>query len=251
MLRGIYAAAAGMINQRERLDVISNNLANISTTAYKRSQPVSRGFYQIFAEEVVRFPSLRGSQAVPGGGSTLDATADDFSPGPLVDTGNPLDVAIDGPGFFVVRAPAGERYTRAGNFSLNPEGQLVTQNGEPVLGEQGAIIIQGDSVAISPNGDVIIDSVAAERIRIVDFPQPYKLTRLGQNQFGADEETTRMREPVETPSLRVSALEHANVNPIAELVAMMDASRSYEAHQRIIIGMNESLDTAVNEIARS
>ena len=145
MLRGIYAAAAGMINQRERLDVISNNLANISTTAYKRSQPVSRGFYQIFAEEVVRFPSLRGSQAVPGGGSTLDATADDFSPGPLVDTGNPLDVAIDGPGFFVVRAPAGERYTRAGNFSLNPEGQLVTQNGEPVLGEQGAILIDRNS----------------------------------------------------------------------------------------------------------
>jgi flagellar basal-body rod protein FlgG len=251
MLRGVYAAASGMITQRERLDVISNNLANISTTAFKRSQPVSRGFHQIFAEEVVRFPSLRGSRGAPGGGSALDATADDFSPGPIVDTGNPLDVAINGPGFFVVRTPAGERYTRAGNFTLDPDGQLVTPNGEPVLGEQGPIIIQGDSVAFSPNGDVIVDGIASERIRIVDFPQPYKLTRFGRNQYGADEETTRLREPVAAPNLRVSAREHANVNPIAELVAMMDASRSYEAHQRVIIGMNESLDAAVNEIARS
>jgi flagellar basal-body rod protein FlgG len=251
MLRGVYAAATGMINQRERLDVISNNLANISTTAFKRSQPVSRGFYQIFAEEVGRFPSLRGSREVPGGGAALDATAKDFSPGPIVDTGNPLDLAIDGPGFFVVRTPAGERYTRAGSFSLNPEGLLVTPDGEPVLGEQGPIVIQGESVAISPDGSVIIDGEPSEQIRVVDFPQPHRLTRYGRNQFGADEETAATREPVATPSLRVSALEHANVNPIAELVAMMDASRSYEAHQRVIIAMNESLDAAVNEIART
>lgn len=251
MLRGMYAAAAGMINERERLDVISNNLANISTTAFKRSQPLCRGFYQIFAEEVGRFPSVRGSREVPGGGSALDATAKDFSPGPIVDTGNPLDVAIDGPGFFVVRTPAGERYTRAGNFSLNPDGLLVTPNGEAVLGEQGAIVIQGDSVTISPDGTVIIDGVPSGQIRVVDFPQPQRLTQYGRNEFGADAATTRMREVVATPSLRVGALEHSNVNPISELAAMMEASRSYEAHQRVIIAMNDSLDAAVNDIART
>ena len=251
MLSGVYAAAAGMINQRERLDVISNNLANISTTAFKRSQAVSRGFYQGFAEAVGRFPSPRGSQEVPGGGSVMDATAYDFSPGAIIDSGNPLDVAIDGPGFFVVRTPAGDRYTRAGNFSIDSEGRLVTPGGEAVLGEQGPILIQGSSATISPGGDVVVDGAPVERLRIVDFPRPYRLTRHGHNQFAADERIAGTLKPVETPNLKAGALEHSNVNPIAELVTMMDAARSYEAHQRIIVLFNESLDAAVNDIART
>lgn len=251
MIRGVYAAAAGMITQRERLDVIANNVANINTTAFKRSQPISRGFYQIFSEEIGRFPSQRGSAEIPAGGSALDETSEDFSPGAIVETGNPLDVAIAGPGFFVVGVAAGERYTRAGNFSMNSEGWLVTQNGDPVLGKQGPIITHGDSVSISPSGDVIVDGTPAERIRIVDFPGPYQLIRYGRNLYGADEETSRMSAPVAAPNLRAGALEQSNVNPIAELTAMMAASRSYEAHQRIIIAFNESLDAAVNEIARS
>lgn len=251
MLRGIYAAAAGMINQRERLDVVSNNVANINTTAFKRSQHVSRGFYQVFAEEVGRFPSRRGSREIPGGGTMMDATAYDFSPGAIIESGNPLDVAIDGPGFFVVRTPAGDRYTRAGNFSVDSGGRLVTPGGETVLGEKGPILIQGSSVTISSGGDVVVDGAPVERLRVVDFPQPYKLTRHGHNQFAADERVAGTLKPVETPNLKAGALEHSNVNPIAELVAMMDAARSYEAQQRIILLFNQSLDAAVNDIART
>lgn len=251
MLKGVYAAAAGMINQRERLDVISNNVANISTTAFKRSEPISRGFYQVFAEEIGRFPSRRGSREIPGGGSALDTAAADFSPGPIVESGNPLDVAIDGPGFFVVRSPAGERYTRAGAFSIDSEGQLVTSGGESVLGEQGPILIQGSNVFISPGGDIVVDDIPADRLRIVDFPEPHRLTRHGHNQFIADEQTILTRRTIDTPTLKAGALERSNVNPIAELVSMMDAARSYEAHQRIIVAFNESLDAAVNDIARA
>ncbi len=248
MIRGVYAAATGMITQRERLDAIANNVANISTTAFKRLQPISRGFYQVFSEEVGRFASPRGSADIPGGGSALDATAEDFSPGAIVDTGNPLDVAIDGTGFFVVRTPIGERYTRAGDFSLNSEGQLVTQDGDPVLGQGGPIITRGSSVTISPVGDVIVDGNPAERLRIVDFAQPYKLIRHGRNLYSPVAETNGA--PVETPNLRSGALERSNVNPIEEITAMIDASRTYEAQQRIIITLNESLDAAVNDIAR-
>lgn len=251
MLRGIYAAAAGMISQRERLDVVANNLANVNTTAFKRSQPISRGFYQVFAEEIDRFPSLRGSSMIPGGGSALDATAEDFSSGSIIDTGNPLDVAIDGPGFFVIRTPAGERYTRAGSFTLNSNGQIVTRDGYPVLGQQGAIVTRGETVTISPGGDVMVDGDPAERLRIVDFPKPYKLSRYGRDLYGAAEEVRAAAAPVATPSLRAGALERSNVNTIEELAAMMDAARSYEAHQRVIIAFNESLDAAVNEIART
>jgi flagellar basal-body rod protein FlgG len=240
-----------MITQRGRLDVIANNIANVSTTGFKRAEPVSRGFYQIFAQEIERAPARRGSAGIPGGGAALDVTAEDFSPGPVIDTGNPLDIAIDGPGFFVIDTPQGERYTRAGNFSLNAAGQLVTQNGYPVLGEQGPIIIQGENVQLSATGEVQVDGVVIDRLRTVDFFQPYTLTKYGRSLYGADEETrqTRMR-PFE-PNLRVGALEHSNVNPITELTLLMNTARSYEAHQRVIAAFDRILDAAVNEIART
>ncbi len=251
MLRGIYAAASGMITQRERLDVVANNLANIGTTGFKRARPVSRGFYQVFAREIGRSPSQRGSADIPGGGSALDETSDDFSPGSIIETGNPLDAAIEGPGFFVIRTPAGDRYTRDGGFTLSSDGRIVTKNGNPVLGEQGPIITGAGVVTISPSGDVMVDNVPAERIRVVNFPKPYKLSRYGHNLYGATDEIRRTATPVENPSIRAGALERSNVNPIEELVSLMDAERTYEAHQRIIVGLNESLDAAVNEIARA
>ena len=250
MLPGLYAAAAGMIAQRERLDVIANNTANLSTTGFKRADPISRGFYQVFADEIARFPALRGSAEIPGGGSSLDLTSEDFSPGPIIDTGNPFDVAIDGSGFFVVRSPTGERYTRAGNFTLDPEGKLVTQNGYPVLGQGGPIITAGENVQISQDGDVLVDGVPAERILLVDFPRPYELLKHGRNLYGIPEYMSRTRAPAADSHLRVGALEYSNVNPINELTLMMDASRAYETHQRVIQAFDETLNAAVNEIAR-
>ena len=242
MLPGVYAAAAGMITQRERLDVIANNLANVSTAAFKRAEPISRGFYQVFAEEIARFPGIRGSRDVPGGGSMLDVTNDDFSPGPVVDTGNPLDVALEGSGFFVIDTPQGERYTRAGNFSLNSFGQLVTQSGHSVLGQRGPILAQGESVQISPNGDVLVDGNAVDRILLVDFFRPYKLTKYGQNLYGVSEEVRQTQSTTVEMNVRVGALEQSNVNPITELTLLMDTARSYEAHQRVIAAFYELLE---------
>ena len=250
MLRGIYAAAAGMITQRERLDVIANNTANISTVGFKRAEPISRGFYQVFADEITRFPAERGSAEIPGGGTALDATSEDFSPGPVVQTGNPFDLAIDGPGFFVVRTPAGERYTRAGNFTLDSEGKLVNQNGYPVLGQAGPVITTGETVLISQDGDVIVDGVPAERLLLVDFRRPYELTKYGRNLYGVADELLRTRAPAAESRLRVGSLEHSNVNPITELALMMDAARAYETHQRVVQAFDETLDAAVNRIAR-
>jgi flagellar basal-body rod protein FlgG len=251
MLQGLYAAASGMIAQRERLDVVANNLANIPTTGFKKADPVSRGFYQVFAEQIGRFPSPRGAADVPGGGAAIDATSEDFSPGSIVDTGNALDVAIDGSGFFVVQTPSGERYTRAGSFALDQQDQLVTPNGFPVLGLGGPIIISGDNMSISSDGTVTIDGVAAEQIRIVDFPEPALLTKYRQTLYGATDDVRRTATTVLTPDLRAGALEQSNVNPIAELVALMDASRTYESQQRVITAFDETLDSAVNQIART
>ncbi len=251
MLRGMYAAASGMIGQRERLDVVADNLANVATVAFKRSESTTRGFYQVFAREIARFPSARGSVKIPGGGSALDAAVDDFSTGSIIETGNPLNAAIDGSGFFVVDTPAGERYTRAGNFSLSPEGRLITQDGYSVLGQRGPIVVRGGSIQLSPVGDVVVDGLPAERLLVVDFPAPYRLSKYGHNLYGATDDVRLQRSSVQSPGLRVAALEQSNVNPIAELVSLMDAARTYEADQRIIQALDESLNAAVNQIARA
>ncbi len=251
MLRGIYAAASGMVTQRERLDVIANNLANTSTTAFKRAEPIARGFRQVFAEEIGRFAGVPASLAIPGGGSALDATTEDFSPGPVVDTGNPLDVAIDGDGFFVIGTQNGQRYTRAGNFSLNPEGQLVNQNGQPVWGRGGPVFVRGETIQISANGDVVVDGATVDRLWIVDFPRPYLLTKCGQNLYATTEDSLRTNPISVETNVRAGALERSNVNPITELTLLMETARSYEAHQRVVGAFDELLDSAVNDIART
>jgi flagellar basal-body rod protein FlgF len=250
MLRGIYTSASGMIAQGRRVDVISQNIANVSTTGFKRSEPATEGFYQVFAQEVMRSPTMRGSQLIPGGGSALAATVEDFSPGPIIESGNPLDVAIEGPGFFVVRTPLGDRYTRAGNFSINSDGQLVTSDGYPVLGLQGPILVQGENVRITANGDVLVNGIPAETFALVDFPKPYPLIPFGNTLFGATEAGARSAFAVPEPRLRVAALEGSNVNAISELTALMMAARSFETSQRIVQAFDESLDAAVNRIAR-
>ncbi|GAB4349025.1 MAG: flagellar basal-body rod protein FlgF [Candidatus Abyssubacteria bacterium] len=251
MLKGIYAAASGMITQRERLDAVANNVANVSTVGFKRTIPVSRGFYQVFAREITRFPAQRGSAEIPGGGAALDATALDFSPGAIIESGNPFDVALDGSGFFVVLTPAGERYTRAGNFTLDAEGRLVTQNGHPVMGREGPIVARGEDVRISSDGQVMVNGAPVEQLLVVDFPRPHRLTEYGENYYAAPAEVRQTRTVVEQVQLRVGALERSNVNPIVELINLMDAARSYESQQRVIQAFDQSLDAAVNEIARA
>jgi flagellar basal-body rod protein FlgG len=238
-----------MIAQGRRVDVISNNIANVNTAGFKRSDPLIRGFHQVFSEEIMRNPAARGSQRVAGGGSALDATTEDYSPGPIIESGNPLDVAIDGPGFFVIRTPLGDRYTRAGDFSLNSWGQLVTKEGYPVLGRQGPITLRGEDVRISANGDVLVDDIPAETIAVVDFPKPYPLVPFGNSLFGATD-GGRSAVPVQEPLLRVASFEGSNVNPISELAALMTAARSFETNQRIVQALDESLNAAVNRIAR-
>jgi flagellar basal-body rod protein FlgG len=250
MLRGIYTSASGMIAQGRRVDIISNNLANVATTSFKRSEPAIRGFHQLFSKESQRHPAARGTDQVPGGGSAVDATMEDFSPGPIIDTGNPLDVAIDGSGYFVVQTPFGNRYTRAGNFSLNSLGHLVTAEGYPVLGQEGPIMVQGENVKIAANGDVLVNGIPAETIALVDFPKPYPLVPYGKSLYGATEAGARAVVPAPETHLRVGALEGSNVNPISELVSLMSAARSFETSQRAVQALDESLDAAVNRIAR-
>ena len=171
MDRGVYAAASGGLLQARRLQLVANNLANVSTVGFKAERLVSRQqeFADTLASSIAQnAPHAKGDQQRTPGVVDIDSVTD-FSPGPVTTTGNPLNVALNNKNqFFVVNTPDGERYTRAGNFTLNAQGTLVTPDGQPVLGEGGPITIQGGSNAtISGNGTVSLNGASVGRLRVV------------------------------------------------------------------------------------
>ena len=128
MISGLYAAANGMISMEDRQAIIANNIANAATPGFRRQEGVLKGFYEVLLGELGSAQRYDQSTS-PGGGITLDQSFTDLAGGPIGTTGNPLDVAIAGPGYFVVETPAGQRFTRNGRFTVDAEGELATSDG--------------------------------------------------------------------------------------------------------------------------
>ncbi|KPK90182.1 hypothetical protein AMJ80_08790, partial [bacterium SM23_31] len=182
MIRGIYTNAAAMNSQLLKQEVTANNLANANTTGFKK-EGVFRKYLidlnTILQEYATDFKNLED----------VDAVIIDFKQGELYPTGNPLDTAIEGDGFFAVQTPRGIKYTRNGNFQLDQNGFLVTGNGYPVLGTEGLIRLQGQNIFIEDNGTVTVDEELVDVLQIVDFPKPYRLNKIGDGLFDAEEGT--------------------------------------------------------------
>lgn len=230
MNRGIYSAAIGMAAAQRQLDVLSNNLANSSTTGYKRDELV---FNDMFAREIQR-PGVRGA-----GVGSLSYGPTNFSEqtvtgelGEVRATGNPLDVAITSQaGFFAVRSADGQvRYTRDGSFARNSEGLLVTQRGEPVLNEQFAEISVADGrPEVLDNGTVQVDGSEVGKLGIFDG----QLRKAGANLF---EGSPRLTDEF---TLKPGALEGSNVNVIREMTEMISLNRTFEISQRSIMSQDD------------
>jgi flagellar basal-body rod protein FlgF len=239
MIRGLYVAAEGMAARQKAQDVLAMNLANVNTTGFKADRPV---FETALQRTLYR---VEGTGATPIGtlsaGALLTTTYTDLQPGPLMRTGNPLDVAIEGEGYFAVQTPAGIRYTRNGAFSLNAEGILITREGFPVLGTQGVIRLpRNATLEIGEDGSLRIDGRVVDRLQIVQGTM-----RKDTNGWLVGNAT-----PVATPRLITGMLEGANVNIVREMVEMIEYLRAYETHQRAIQAQDETLGRAINEIAR-
>jgi flagellar basal-body rod protein FlgG len=239
MIRGLYVAAEGMAARQKAQDVLAMNLANVNTTGFKADRPV---FETALQRTLYR---VEGTGATPIGtlsaGALLTTTYTDLQPGPLMRTGNPLDVAIEGEGYFAVQTPAGIRYTRNGAFSLNAEGILITREGFPVLGTQGVIRLpRSATLEIGEDGSLRIDGKVVDRLQIVQGTM-----RKDTNGWLVGNAT-----PVATPRLITGMLEGANVNIVREMVEMIEYLRAYETHQRAIQAQDETLGRAINEIAR-
>lgn len=243
MNSSMYSALSGNLSAMKRMDMISNNLANVNTPGFKKDKMSFEGMLS----------SITTPPAVPPG-TTADPILQkenvyiDYSPGAVAQTGNPFDLAIDGNGFFVVTTPDGPAYTRQGNFRLAADGTLITVDGLPVQGQGGNIRINGGKIEIDAKGLITVDGNEVGTLRLVDFPQPYDLEKTGRAQFVP-------RDPQAVPQLASGTLhqghlEGSNVETISEMVQMIETSRYFEACQRAIRAVDDITGKAANELGR-
>jgi len=250
----IYIAAAGALSCEKRLQIISNNLANVNTAGFKMDQGQLK---QIDPAEV---PSQ-------GGGDSGDLAASrahlfwnnfsvytDHSNGPLKQTDNVFDLALNGKGFFCVQTPDGVHYTRKGDFTLNSEGVLVTSNGWPVLGEGGEITVQGKEnpmknaiFNVDRQGNVAVDGKQVDTLRIVDIEEISQLSKAGDTLFKppAGGVTEAKAEDV---SVSQGFIEMSNVDAVKMMTEMIEVMRGYESYQKIIQSADETYSQAINDI---
>jgi flagellar basal-body rod protein FlgG len=226
MLRGIERLARDMSAKVFRQDVIANNLANATTAGFKSQ----RSFLTLLREKVA--PRATSVEA-----AAID-TYTSFAQGPIERTQRNLDLAINGPGFFVVETPYGERFTRCGSFTLTEAGLLATNTGDLVMGSGGPIAIDGHDLNITPDGKVVVDGEEVDSIRIACFAEPQSLVREG-NLYASPFEPYQDADMAETEVVQ-GALERSNVNPINEMVEMISLHRGFEAEQRGISLQDET-----------
>jgi len=260
MSGAIYTATSGAIAYQMRLEVLANNLSNINTTGFKEDRTIFRAYFPASQD-----PITQDLETTPISGETetippfltsdvlvaFERTETNFSPGQLKHTGNPLDVAIEGNGFFSVQTPTGTHFTRNGNFSFNEAGILVTQEGFPALGSGGQITVDTDieEFLIDEEGNVWADGVQVDTLRIVDFSDPRNLEKVGNSQFAPTDPNVSGDRP-EAYRISQGFIELSNVDGIRVMTEMLEVLRGYESYQKVIQSTDEVTSQAIKEVGQ-
>lgn len=255
MRTSFYIATSGILQGTARQQVAVNNLANITTVGFKRDQVVS--FPATLALASAQTPdlvlaSLQRESPTPasiGVGVATQEIVTDFSLGSLQETGQPLDLALTGKGFFRVETPQGERYTRDGRFGRDDQGRLATVDGYPVLGEAGPLTLGEGPVSIAEDGTVSSGGKALGKLSIVGFEDMSSLQKSGQNLFEAPPSTGKAL-PAKDVHLRQGCLEMSNVDLVEAVVEMMTVARIYQTNQEMIKTQDELLSRIINDLGR-
>jgi flagellar basal-body rod protein FlgF/flagellar basal-body rod protein FlgG len=223
MNSGIYAASSGLLARTQELDLTANNLANANTSGF-------RGQHVSFKTQMMTTSANVSTRAVNSFG-VLGSPRTDFSQGSLQQTGNPLDLALEGPGFFAVQSPTGVQYTRNGNFHITSTGALVTAQGYPVLGDRGPITLPSGNVEIGPSGVISSNGDVAGEIQLTAFDSSIPLTALGDGYYSAPASAAV---PADEAAVRQGALENSNISPIECAVQLIAIERNAEMMQRAL-----------------
>lgn len=253
MIRGVYTAASSLVSNFMRQSIVTNNLANASTTGYKQDLASNSEFTDLLRMENTGAPS--GALTPPGTIGTLGTGTElgdillDMSQGDLMETGNALDLAISGPGFFAVQTSTGTFYTRDGEFLRDASGRLVRPDGGYLLGQNGPIQVGEGEIVVDGDGTVSVNGKAAGRIRLVDFGPQEKLHKVGYN-YLAPENPAAQETDAAGGAISQGYLERSNVDLTTATVEMLSALRSYEASQKMIQLQDQTLALAVSEVGK-
>lgn len=239
MENATYIALSRQMAAERQLDIIANNLANMNTAGFKADR-------SLFHEELIRAGGRERLSFVKDDGTTRD-----LRPGGQQSTGNSLDVAIDGPGYFAVSTPAGTRYTRNGQWRVDAEGKIVTNAGHALEDDRGQPIRLSDPGAgapvIGPDGTIGTETgEVLGRVNMVDFANPQALRHDGDGLYATEQVPIAGKARV-----RQAVLENSNVNPIAEVSAMIALQRGYQATQRLIDNDHDRQRKAIERLVRA
>ena len=269
-----------MIAQMKHLDVLSNNLANVDTPSFKRDSTLMKAFPEMLMRRInddgVRVIPAGSYDLMPvigklGTGVEVNEVYTRFIQGSLKKTENDFDLSLEGEGFFAVQTEEGERYTRNGSFLIDREGWLVTKDGHRVLGENGPVQLKKNNFLVDEDGNIFEnalytadplrlvsmeenewnETVLVDRLRIVNFPKVRHIKKIGDSLY----RETDYSEPAfvmtaNRPKVYQGFLESSNVNPVVEMVNLIEVHRSYEANQRMIQAHDAALGRAINEVGK-
>jgi len=239
---GFYAACAGLVAKTKALDSVAHNLANVSTTAFKGQ----RVDFQALLAQSSGSGLSDVNQAINDYGVATDPSLN-FTQGSIESTGNPLDLAVEGPGLLTLKTASGNAYTRNGHLQISSKGQLETSDGVPVVGDQGPISLPPGTVSISSGGVISVDGAIAANLKLVEFDNPNQLQETAPGVFVS----TATPKAAKASTVRQGALEAANVNPVESTVGLITIQREAEMLQRALSLFHGDMNrVATTELAR-
>lgn len=269
-----------MVAQMHRMDALSNNLANVDVTGYKKDVSVHKAFAELLLRRMdddgvhrIPFGSVDTAPVVGklGTGVELNEIYTVFSQGALKQTDSPFDIALDGEGFFSIQTPDGERYSRNGTFTLGKEGLLLTNDGFPVMGEKGPIHLKKNNFVVDQQGRIFQNSTFAgdperlvsieenewgnmeyvDKLKLVDFDSTRYLKKQGSSMWKSTDISGNAKVFLDGgPNVRQGFLEGSNVNPVIEMVNMIEVNRTYEANQKVVTTQDALAGKLINEAVR-
>ncbi len=256
MLKGLYTAYSGLLNEQNRMEVLTNNLANVSTNGFKKEGTTSESFSDVLAYKIKdssENPNIAKKLGTMNMGVMIGENYTNYDEGSFKQTGNTYDLALSGSGFFTIgftnkSGDTSTMYTRDGAFTVNKDGYLVTKDGDFVMGAKGKIKLSPNlTTSISEDGTVSQDGKTIDQLKITDFKDYNYLEHYGENYFQTVDGAQTQNADATVQS---GYLETSNVQVVSEMVEMISVSRAYESNQKIVQTYDKSLEIAVNQLGK-
>jgi flagellar basal-body rod protein FlgG len=238
MNRGIYPILSGALAQERQIQVFSNNVANVNTAGFKQDEPL---FRSLFSKSMGTVAPAGSTERIFVSSQGLKTVYDN---GRLRRTGNPLELAIRGAGFFEVKTPQGIRYTRNGVFHLDTQHRLVTEAGYPVMGQSGEVKLAQGDVQVGPTGIIQVNGQDAAKIKLVDFTDG-QLQKVDSGLF-----TAQNPKPAKDAVVESGYIEESNVSALGEMVKLIQGMRMYESAQKLIQTFDQMTERAIQDVGR-